>query len=329
MSAAAPAAPAVSFDPRALQSAVTTAVQQAVTAQLQPLREELADLKRLSATAAALASVYQSFRLAFFRGRKEPLSIPNIDYLLCSLVQSGIRFDRYDAATRRIVLEKDGVRFATDAYFYILLEMFAQEEYRVFRSLADRPFVLYDLGMNRGYGALWFANHPLCRAVHGFELCEEPYRFALDNFALNPLLAAKIHPQHLGLGGENKTVDVVYEEATDGVSTVMPEFFASFWSAQRKAQARKRPARLRRASEALAELPSAEPGDLRVLKIDVEGAEYDILADLAAAGQLDFDVILAEAHLGVERFLALTPGYRVLEIVRHSDQMANLALVRG
>jgi hypothetical protein len=68
---------------------------------------------------------------------------------------------------------------------------------------------------------------------------------------------------------------------------------------------------------------------MRVLKIDVEGAEYDILEDLTASGRLDFDVIVAEAHLGLERFLALVPDYHPHEIVRHSEQMANVILVRG
>ena len=65
-----------------------------------------------------------------------------------------------------------------------------------------------------------------------------------------------------------------------------------------------------------------------VYKIDVEGAEYEIVAELARANRLDFDIILAEAHLGLEKFLALLPGYRAVETVRHSDLRSNVSLVR-
>jgi len=310
----------------ATADSLVAAIGRTVAAQLQPV---LGELRRSAGLPGALASAYQSFRLAFFKGKQEPLGVPNVDYLLFSSMLNGIRFVSYDATTKRMVLTKDGILFATDAYFYILLELFAQDEYRSLRAIVDRPFVIYDVGMNRGYASLWFANHPLCRAVYGFELFDTPYRWALDNFALNPHLTAKIHPHCIGLGGENKTVELLYEDATDGVSTVVPEFYESYWTPQRKAQARKTTVQLRRASEVFASLAPVGEGELRVLKIDVEGAEYEILADLAQAGMLEFDVILAEAHLGLEKLLALLPGYKVVEVVRHSEMMANVALVRA
>ncbi|WP_044891493.1 FkbM family methyltransferase [Opitutus terrae] len=296
-----------------------------MAAQLQPLRNELTELRR---TAAIPGVVYQAFRMAYFRGRTEPLTIPNIDYFLFAALMNGIQFVSYDATTKRMVLTKDGVRFATDAYFYVLLELFAQEEYRSLRALVDRPFVIYDVGMNRGYAALWFASHPACRAVYGFELFDVPYQWALDNIALNPTLAPKITPFCIGLGGENKTAELIYEEASDGVSTIMPEFYASYWTPERKRQSQKKTVQIKKASDAFATLPPTQTGELRVLKLDVEGAEYEIVEDLARAKRLNFDIILAEAHLGLDRFLSLLPGYRCVETVRHSDLMANVVLVR-
>lgn len=299
-----------------------------MAAALLPIKNDIAELRKTAGLSSALAGIYQSFRLAFFKGKQEPLAIPNIDYLIFSAMFNDIRFLRYDRKSHRILLTKDDVIFATDAYFYILIELFAHEEYQALRNLADRPFVIYDLGMNRGYASLWFANHPLCRAVHGFELVEATYEFALDNFALNPRLAEKITAHCLGLGGENKSVSLLYESATDGVSTIIPEFYHSYWTAQRKQQCLRRDVQIKKASEVFASLPECENGMMRILKIDVEGAEYDILADLSANGRLDFDVIVAEAHLGLERLLALAPGYRTHEIIRHSEQMANVTLVR-
>lgn len=296
---------------------------------LLPIKDDVAELRKAAGISSALAGIYQSFRLAFFKGKQEPLAIPNIDYLIFSAMFNDIRFLRYDSTSHRIILTKDGVLFATDAYFYVLLELFASEEYQALRGLTDRPFVIYDLGMNRGYASLWFANHPLCREVHGFELVEETYQFALDNFALNPRLAPKITAHCLGLGRENKTASLLYETATDGVSTIMPEFYRSYWTAQRKQRCLRRDVQIRKASEVFASLPVCQDGMMRILKIDVEGAEYDILEDLTASGQLNFDVIVAEAHLGLERFLALAPDYRLHEVVRHSEQMANVILVRA
>jgi FkbM family methyltransferase len=307
---------------------IEQAVQRAVAAQLQPLKSELAELQKAAAASRSLLALYQTFRYAFFKGKNGPLSVPNIDFLVFNALLNDIRFVRYEPETKRMVLTKDGMLFATDAYFYVLAELFAYEEYREFRRLVDRPFVVYDVGMNRGYAALWFANHPHCRTVYGFEILEAPYQWALINFALNPQLSAKIQPFCFGLGDKDKTVEILYENATDGVSTTMPEFFDSYWTPQRKAQARKKAVPVRKASEVIASLPAVNPGDLRVLKIDVEGAEYEILEELGQANRLDFDIILAEAHLGLDKFLALTPAYRVVEVVRHSDLMANVVLAR-
>jgi len=309
-------------------TAIVQAMERAVAAQLQPLRTELAELRKAAATTQAIAGFCQALRVAFFRGKTEPLAIPNIDYLIFSALQHGIQFESYDPAHKRMVFLKDGIRFATDGYFYVLIEMFAHDQYAGLRQHVDRPYVVYDVGMNRGYASLWFANDPQCRSVYGFELVESTYRWALLNFSLNPRLASKIIPSCTGLAGENKTVELLYENTGDGVSTINADFFQSYWTAPRRAHAKKTKATLCRASEVFAALPAPANGELRVLKIDVEGAEYEIFADLAQANRLDFDIILAEAHLGVDKFLALTPGYQVIEIVQHTDLMANLTLVR-
>jgi FkbM family methyltransferase len=240
----------------------------------------------------------------------------------------GIKFAGYDPTTKRIFLTKDGVVVTTDAYFYILLEVFGKEEYGVLRSLVDRPFVVYDLGINRGYASLWFANHPQCRKVYGFELLEAPYQWALKNFVLNSRLAAKIEAFCVGLSGANTTTELFFEEGPDGVTTVMPEFYAGYLSEKRKTKRLMGTVPLRQASEIFAGLPPCTTGECRVLKIDVEGAEYDIVADLGRAGMLDFDIILAETHLGVDKFLALTPNYTVVDVAWHSKMLVNVALVR-
>jgi FkbM family methyltransferase len=303
-------------------------INQMLKAQLQPIKDELTGFRRAAATMESLGSVYQAFRLAFFKGKAEPLGFPNIDYFIITALINDIKFVRYDAGGKRMILSKDGVLFATDAYFYIMFELFAKNEYRELARFADRPFVVYDVGMNRGYASLWFAGKPQCRAVYGFEILDAPYQWALYNFSLNPTLAGKLKPFGFGLAGENKTAELLYEEASDGVSTIMPAFYDSYWAPQRKAQALKKTVQLRKASEVFSSLPKCAPGELRVLKIDVEGAEYEILEDLGREKQLDFDIILAEAHLGLDKLLALTPGYTPVEVVKHSDLMANVTLVR-
>ena len=114
---------------------------------LLPIKNDIAELRKTAGLSSALAGIYQSFRLAFFKGKQEPLAVPNIDYLIFSAMLNDIRFLRYDRKSHRIILTKDGVIFATDAYFYILIELFAHGEYQALRSLADRPFVIYDLGL--------------------------------------------------------------------------------------------------------------------------------------------------------------------------------------
>ena len=188
----------------------------------------------------------------------------------------------------------DGITVKTDSYYLIFLEIFCNRIYTIPPYIEEVDFVVFDIGMNRAYSSLFFANIDRCQHVYGFELLGSTYRLALENIMLNPHLSDKITAYNYGLWNADTEVDVV-DDGIDAHASVM----TSTTSATSKV-------RVKRASTAIHGLLDSESGDFaRILKIDVEGGEYTILEDLYQADLLYmFDIIIGEYHRGLDGLLS-------------------------
>lgn len=102
---------------------------------------------------------------------------------------------------------------STDSYYDIFLEIFVNKIYLLPPQISMKKFVVFDVGMNRGYASLYFADIENCEHVYGFELLSSTYKWACDNIELNPYLSSKIDTFNFGLW--NKDDEVCIE--SDGI----------------------------------------------------------------------------------------------------------------
>jgi FkbM family methyltransferase len=222
-----------------------------------------------------------------------------------TLLCHNIELISYDQQEDQIYLQKGPILFSTSPnYPWIVREIFAQHIYFIHpKYLKAASYLVLDFGMNRGYAALYFAAQSWCNAVHGFELNELTFDLAKKNVDLNPALNEKIQLHNFGLGKQDERLKCYYLPDRDGICTTSADFLQSY-APEELERVLEKEITIKKTSTFLQSLLSALNSDTRImLKIDVEGAEYDILTDLvqdypAFFGQVD--IIIGEAHLGLE-----------------------------
>ena len=182
------------------------------------------------------------------------------------------------------------LRVETAEEIHLFHEIFLQDCYGL---VVPGRWRVLDIGGNAGFAALAFAARPSVSEVLSFE----PFGPTADayrrNLTLNPALSPKIRLRQVGLSDQDGEVTADYvPELRGSMST------AGLGGWRQAGNVRSVPVtlQLRRASEELRAWieHSADP---IFAKVDCEGAEYQILPELAAAGLLTkFKVLVIEWH---------------------------------
>jgi FkbM family methyltransferase len=188
-------------------------------------------------------------------------------------------------------VELDGLRFNVynDQSLKILKEIFIDGVYEIG---IEGQFVVVDVGMNVGTAALAFARK-FEAPVYAFEPFRQTFERALENFKLNPVVAAWIRPEPCALGAERSTFTAVYcpESPGDCGLYAIPEGYRQ-QRATREEQIEVEPAVAH-----LERIRAAHPGHEIILKLDCEGAEYAIVDSLVKTDMLrGVRAILLEWH---------------------------------
>jgi FkbM family methyltransferase len=211
------------------------------------------------------------------------LGVPNEKITL--LTPPGVSFAAQDDT---LEVTKDAVRMRLRyADTFVWREIFIYEAYGCY--FGDNVTAI-DVGMNIGDTALYLANKEWVREVYSFEPFPV-YEQAVANVGLNSRLAQKIVLQNYGLtGGKSGKMEHMHYDAGDTLGNNI------YQTAHGGGVA----IELRNATEALR--PILEKAKALcspvLLKIDAEGAEFDILDDLCKSGLLrDVNAILMEMHL--------------------------------
>ncbi len=173
---------------------------------------------------------------------------------------------------------------------FILHEIFVNGIYNL--QLREE-FLLIDIGMNVGFSSIYFSRLNECKRIIAFEPFAETVIAAQKNMALNPASINKINIHNFGVGYPARTIDVDYSfqyKGSVGINGVAA--YAQNTSAPVKAT-------LCIADVAIVLEPYlTEATGKKVIKIDCEGAEYEIVERLAQTGLLQqFDVLMIEWHI--------------------------------
>ncbi|EPW6710644.1 hypothetical protein ACWONT_004629 [Vibrio parahaemolyticus] len=96
-----------------------------------------------------------------------------------------------DTESNEIFLRKNNLNLvSTSQYCYVLKEIFC--DFICFinpKYLTQDRYSVVDLGMNRGYASLYFAEQDWCHNIIAVEMVPNTFKFAKKNFKMNPNLA--------------------------------------------------------------------------------------------------------------------------------------------
>lgn len=212
--------------------------------------------------------------------------LPSFEYLTINRNRTGAVYKEVDDHTLQI--ELDGLVFTlnTSTEFHTVTEIFARHIYQ-FTDTA--PYLIFDGGMNKGLASLFFAKY-FDAEVFSFELIPATAAQAQRNVDMNPGLAGRIHTSAVGLSNENKSFDIKYTPEHTNLASLHDLMPAESTLETVKVH-------VRDASEVIDEALARFPGRTVVLKLDIEGSEYEVIPRLKETGTLcNIDVIVMEWH---------------------------------
>jgi len=243
----------------------------------------------------------------FFNHEPNLLSKQNLIHLYLGCKKKSIAFSNYDDATGEIQLTTpNGTKLITNIYFGILKEIFCDEVYSHCKDYLSDDYVVFDIGANRGYSALYFAEDEHCKEVFSFEPTTSTLAFLHKNLALNPELKKKISVFEYGLSNCNGEVTFyIPNDGTDGVNSTELGFINSYYSTERRSSITETKITVKNAAEVIASI-SPPRHTRKIIKIDIEGGEYKVLKNLKNTNTLSqFHMIIGECHNGMDGIMEI------------------------
>ncbi len=174
--------------------------------------------------------------------------------------------------------------------FYILDEVFLAKDYN-FHTLHNCTII--DIGANIGISSLFFSTFKNVKNVYSFEPVLDTYKQAILNFEMNP--SEKIVSiKNVGLGKTTREETFIFNKYFKG-NTGVRGLLSDSMSGLSNNESRK--VLIENASTQLQPIVDLHALDCIVVKMDCEGAEYEIIEDLNCTGLLKrIDIIMLEWH---------------------------------
>lgn len=233
-----------------------------------------------------------------------------------------------------LLLDNGSIKIKVDMrYPVIAWEIFAEHIYGLPKMIVgERTYSVLDIGANRGYSALYFASLEYVEYVFSFELFPDIAKKAAENLALNPHLKSKIHFHNFGLGAADGTIMAHYLPERDGISSAHLSFLEQYAPEERE-RIEIQQCTIKPASLVLRDCIESNTLGHIIVKIDVEGAEYEIMQDLSRHYPQMFahvDIIMGDTHSGFIKLLdILRPyGYDVYMAQPHANGTCPFILIK-
>ncbi len=173
---------------------------------------------------------------------------------------------------------------------FILNEVFIDSDYNF---LENKEIIVFDIGMNIGIASLFFASKINVSKIYGFEPVQETYKQAIKNIGYNPMLKDKIETFNFGLAKNNREESFYYTKWAKGNSGIRGLKSPTI---NQRNDLIKIKIQLKNIVEVFQDI-LIKNNKFKLLKIDCEGGEYEIIEALADSKLLtSFDVLLIEWH---------------------------------
>lgn len=202
---------------------------------------------------------------------------------------------RFEVQSEKLFLIIQGLKFQVTSKeeIFILYEIFVEDAYNL---NSCKPFIFIDIGLNAGFTTLFFAKQENAVMLYGFEPFLETFNQAKINIGLNPAYSGKIEIKPIGLSSEDRDLELDYSfdyKGNVGIHGITQDLIDSGVVKDLK----KASIRLRKASAVLQPIIDKHPEQLKILKLDCEGSEYDILPELDSSHLLkQFNIVMLEWH---------------------------------
>ena len=174
--------------------------------------------------------------------------------------------------------------------FFILEEVFLSNDY--FFKTSNTTIVI-DIGANVGISSLFFSTLDNVAAIYAFEPVKDTYDQALLNFEFNAEINKVVSIKNIGLGDKNREEVFAYNKQQKGNTGIRGLLSPSL----SKRTNEKRVVSINDASIEIGTILSNNQDNDVVLKMDCEGAEYEILQNLDSSGVLkQINIVMLEWH---------------------------------
>lgn len=184
------------------------------------------------------------------------------------------------------------INFFRPSALYGLAEIFGRRDYE-FGGLKNCIFI--DVGTNIGDSALYAANCKHIDKIYAYEPFPETYALAKANIELNPHLSNKIELHSDAWSNKNEKVNIkVIDDSNMKSVNSISNFFVEKIETSRSTSI---DICVKKSSDILKEIIKNHPNQPIVLKMDIEGAEYECFEDLSKNDMLKhINMILVEWH---------------------------------
>lgn len=155
-------------------------------------------------------------------------------------------------------------------------------------------YVVCDAGMNIAAASLYFASFDNIEKVYGYEPFPDTFALARKNIALNTEINHKIETFEHGLGASDHFTEVPLPEDGFLGGTTTPFFIDELPGSLKTKRIR---VDLKSIAVVIPYIQHRHPGKKIILKLDCEGAEYEIMEELERKNMLDsIAVYMIEYH---------------------------------
>lgn len=296
----------------------------------------LQSIKNSDSKISIFTDNFSEFKRYFFKDEEENLKkFLNTEDLFKLCYFNDIEFLSFSPAENKLLLkDKFGTILATNNRYYNILEVIAYDSYSVPQLYEFDDFVVFDIGMNRGYSSLRFAEFDNCSRVYGFEIDDVTYDKAVYHKKLNPQLADKLKLHNFGISNKNSKEELYFLKGADTLSTLEPDFVdIEFQLKAAKDKVETKLVEVRCASEVIEHIIERDNIKSKiVLKIDTEGSEYKIIDDLIQSNTInEVDLILGEGHKFCDEDIGLKLENAGFKLIKRTDFdiVYNFAYVKG
>lgn len=190
-------------------------------------------------------------------------------------------------------LEFNGIKFSKMSNLIGFFEIFSRMDYE-FGGLKDCIFI--DIGANVADSTLYAAASENIKKVYAYEPFPKAFQLAKTNISMNPNLADKIDLHKFGWFSRNikDKIAEIDDINASAVNTVVPDFAQVI----KRETSREANIELKKSSDILKDILNTHKTNPIILKMDIEGAEYECIKDINNANLLGkIDIIMLEWHL--------------------------------